>query len=350
MWIYRHLSQSFPYRAGGKFSFLEYLDSVPLRSCGTLQPVTHELQSADHNQCVRFTTVAHPPKQDGYSFAVRPQKIFSNVENPAQILGSPTLILSPTSLVQSATAPCEMSDHLLFDSRGRPAFGCRVIHSAVLQLSCVQVINKAKRVVSVAYLIRENVLPKRGQVKRPDKCCTLDVQEGERAILIRGSKDWGICIGKWQGVVKGVPGVPGVSGTKGTPGTSETPAIRGIPGIKGKPGTKGQPGSLSVKFFSLTEKQEWKRVEKCGNQFSIYLLGKRKKINVDLKPVQSHFQQRCKMFPRRLHLGFQLPFSIFSANLITRQNGTTAAILHLQSVKMPRSRNHEEYTTKTCCL
>ena len=91
-------------------------------------------------------------------------------------------------LVHSATAPCEMSVHLLFDSRGRPAFVCRVIHSAVLQLSCVQVINKAQRVVSVAYLIRENVLPKRGQVKKPDKCCTLDVQEGERAILIRGSK------------------------------------------------------------------------------------------------------------------------------------------------------------------
>ena len=60
MWIYRYLSQSFPYQAGGKYSFLEYLDSVPLRSCGTLKPVTHELQLADHNQCVRFTTVAHP--------------------------------------------------------------------------------------------------------------------------------------------------------------------------------------------------------------------------------------------------------------------------------------------------
>ena len=56
------------------------------------------------------------------------------------------------------------------------------------------------------------------------------------------------------------------------------------------------------------------------------------------------------MFPRQLHLGFQLPFFTFSANLITRQKGTMAAILHLQSVKMPRSRNHAEYTTKTCCL
>ena len=237
----------------------------------------------DHNQYVRVTTIAHPPKQDGYSFKVKPQKLFSNVDNPAQILTSPRLILSPVSLVQSATAPCEMSDHLLFDSRGRPAFVCRVIHSAVLQLSCVQVINKAQRVVGLAYLIRQNVLPKRGQVRKPDKCCTLDLQEGERAMLIRGSKDWGICIGKRQGVVEGVPGVPDVSGTKGTPGTSETPAIKGIPGIKGKPGTRREPGSLSVKFFSLTEKQEWKRVEKCGNQFSVYLLGKRKKINVDLK-------------------------------------------------------------------
>ena len=54
------------------------------------------------------------------------------------------------------------------------------------------------------------------------------------------------------------------------------------------------------------------------------------------------------MFPRRL--GFHLPFFTFSANLITRQKGTTAAILHLQSVKIPRSRNHAEYTTKTCLL
>ena len=148
----------------------------------------------DHNQYVRVTTIAHPPKQDGYSFKVKPQKLCSNVKNLAQLLRSPTLILSPVSLAQSAKAPCEMSDHLLFDSRGRPAFVCRVIHSAVLQLSCVQVINK---VVGLAYLIRQNVLPKRGQVRKPKKCCTLDLQEGERAMLIRGSKDWGICIGKW---------------------------------------------------------------------------------------------------------------------------------------------------------
>ena len=156
MLIYRKLSCSSPYHASARYSqFLEYLDRVPLR----LQSVTHELQMPDHNQYVRVTTVAHPPKQDGYSFKVRPQKLFSNVENPAQILRSPTLILSPVSLVQSATAPCEMSVHLLFDSRGRPAFACRVIHSAVLQLSCVQVINKAQRVVGVAYLIRKTFFP-----------------------------------------------------------------------------------------------------------------------------------------------------------------------------------------------
>ena len=125
-------------------------------------------------------------------------------------------------------------------------------------------------------------------------------------MLIRGSKDWGICIGKWQGVVKGVPGVPGVSGTKGTPGTSETPAIKGIPGIRGKPGTRGQPGSLSVKFFSLTEKQEWKPVEKCGNQISIYLLGKRKKINVDLKTGVISFPAEVKDVPEAIALGFSI--------------------------------------------
>ena len=72
-----------------------------------------------------------------------------------------------------------------------------------------------------------------------EKCCTLNEMAGERAILIRGSKDWGICVGKWEGFVKGVPGVPGV---KGTPGN---------PGVRGTPGIKGQPGFLAIKFFSL---------------------------------------------------------------------------------------------------
>ena len=163
MLTYRKLSCSSPYHASARYSqFLEYLDRVPLR----LQSVTHELQMPDHNQYVRVTTVAHPPKQDGYSFKVRPQKIFSNVESPAQILRSPTLILSPVSLFQSATAPCEMSDHLLFDSRGQ----LLLYQPTTCNLSFVQMMNLANSCIIVGekkinyiflldWLILENTFP-----------------------------------------------------------------------------------------------------------------------------------------------------------------------------------------------
>lgn len=67
----------------------------------------------------------------------------------------------------------------------------------------------------------------------------LNQQEGERVIFIRGSKDWGICVGKWDGFVKGVFGVFGVKGECGKLG------VKGIFGIK------GQLGRLIFKFFLL---------------------------------------------------------------------------------------------------
>ena len=152
-------------------------------------------------------------------------------------------MLPPASLARSSTALCEMSVLRLLDWR-EDAFACRVMHSAVLQFSSVEVINKVGNVVGTAHLIGSHILPKPEQVCEPEKCCTLNEQDGERALLIRGSKDWGICIGKWDGFVKGVWGRLGRKGEPGKPGT------------RGTPGIEGQPGSLSIKFFSLSGRQE----------------------------------------------------------------------------------------------
>ena len=116
-----------------------------------------------------------------------------------------------------------MSVHWLLDYRGRKVFTCRVMHSAQLQLSSAEVIDYSGNVVSSAHLIRGDVLPIIGQVRNPEKCCTMDQTVGERAILIRGSKDWGICIEKWEGCVKGVPGKPGVPPVPGVPGKPDEP-------------------------------------------------------------------------------------------------------------------------------
>ena len=103
------------------YLFLSYLTGrVPYKSAVKSEPVTHELAIAD-NVIVRFTTVANPPKHDKYHFAVMPNRNFSTVQRPAQILSSPTLILSPQSLAQPSS-PCALSVHRLFDYGKREEF------------------------------------------------------------------------------------------------------------------------------------------------------------------------------------------------------------------------------------
>ena len=129
------------------------------------------------------------------------------------------------------------------------------MHSTLLQLSSVEVIfNNAGMVVSTAHVVSGDAIPLIQQVSKPNKRCTPKKEKGERAVLIREKKDWGIFIGKWHGLVKGVPGVPGV---------------------KGIPGGKGQPGRLSLKFFALLGKQGWKQ-----EKFSINLLGGTSRVDV----------------------------------------------------------------------
>jgi len=168
------------------------------------------------------------------------------------------------------------------------------MHSALLLFSSVEVIDHAGRVVSTAHLIREDVIPTREQVKNTEKCCTMNEMAGERAVLIRGSQDWGICVGKWEGFVKGVPGVPGKEGTPDNPG------VKGIPGIK------GQPGHLSIKFFSLFGSCEWKHVEKRGDKFIIVLLGKKITVEVDLRSGMISFPPEVQDLPEAIALGFSI--------------------------------------------
>ena len=185
----------------------------------------------DHNQYVRVTTIAHPPKQDGYSgVQSETTKAMQQREKSRSTFKVPD-VNSFTGLLSSISEGTMRNVRPFAVRFPRTTSGCM----------------SSNTLCSIAALVCSGY----------QQSCWSGVSNPAKSI----------CIGKWQGVVEGVPGVPGLSGTKGTPGTSETPAIKGIPGIKGKPGTRRQPGSLSVKFFSLTEKQEWKRVEKCGISF-----------------------------------------------------------------------------------
>ena len=196
-------------------------------------------------QNVAFITVAYQRRILSYVFTVIPEKAFNCVEDVIQILilSRPTLSLSPALLAQSSSLSCEVAIHRLVDYRHREAFTCRVMHSALLQLSSVEIINNTGIVVSTAHVVSGDDTPLIQQVSKPNKRCAPKKEKGERALLIREKNDWGIFIGKWHGLVKGVPGVPGV---------------------KGIPGGKGQTGRLPLKFFAFFGKQGWKQISQIS--------------------------------------------------------------------------------------
>ena len=210
---------------------------------------------------------------------MKPHGTFQLLRDPSKISGSLTLFFPPASLACLPETSCETSTGQVFYGLNREAFTYRVMHSVALQLSSVEVINNDGNVVSTAHLIQSHTLPRQLQVSNKEANCTLN--EGERAFLVRGSKDWGICIGKWDGYVRGVPG------------TRET---RGIP---------GNPGYLEIKFFSLFETNKWIPVYKNNmNDFKIYF--PTGTFTVDRRTGEISFPAQVDHVPESIALGFAI--------------------------------------------
>jgi len=283
------------------------------------EPVAHELAIAE-NVIVRFTTVASPPIIEKYFFMVKPKKTdFSIKQHPAQILSSPTLILSPMALAQSSSTYCAWSVNRLFGHGQREVFTYRIMHSAQLLFSSVEVINHAGRIVSTAHVIRGDILPMREQVYNAEKCCTIDEKAGERAILIRGSQDWGICVGKWKGLVQGVPGVPGT------------------------PGIKGQPGHLSIEFFSLIGTRGWKHVRQREDKFSIVFGAlKNTTVDVDLRNGTISFPPEVHDVPEAIALGFSVAILHLLCQPYSQASCTRPSAAASGRIGKPRSIRNED--------
>ena len=195
------------------------------------------------------------------------------------------------------------------------------MHSVALQLSSVEVVNNDGNVVSTAHLIQNQVLPRQNQVNNKETNCTLN--EGERAFLIRGSKDWGICIGKWKGYVKGILSVaPNGPGKRGT---------RGIP---------GNPGHLTIKFFSLFGTNEWREVYNHPTIFSISLPGG--KWTVDLRTGEISFPEKVEHVPESIALGF----AIAMLHLLCQPYQPTAKPHQTISLKLSKPRRIDNENMK----
>ena len=178
-------------------SLLSYLDACPYGESTTGLPWVIDIPFSDARCVVRLATQLNPPVIEGYRFKVQPDKYFVNADHPSLVLSFPKLMLSPSDFAKTYL-PCESATHILLDCRGKEAFRCQVVHSTTAALSAVEIISLQGIVVASAHTISPNILPQKGSIKDHKRCAYINQTEGERAMLIRGPKDWGICIGKWQ--------------------------------------------------------------------------------------------------------------------------------------------------------
>ena len=232
------------------------------------QTVTHR-EDFSRDIFVKITAVAHPPLPKGYWFNVKPKEAFRHVSDAATILSTPMLSIFQ-SLSVSPSENCEMAQQEVFDSHDRLAFSCRVMHWGIRRgfhpMACVEVINNAGDVVSAAHLLQGNTLPSREQVSDPSGCCTLD--GNERAMLIRGNKDWGVCIGTWE---------------------------------------ENYPlNKLNIKLFCLTETQGWKSVHSYRDDTFLVELSKKIFLNVDLREGTITVRPDVAHVPESIALGFAI--------------------------------------------
>ena len=99
---------------------------------------------------------------------------------------------------------CITAQHMLRNRHGDSNFSVRIFHCAPLMTSRIQVLCKA-RVVVTAELISIDQLPLPFQVG--GDIPTLDPSIGERAVLIKNNTgDWAILIGSWVGYKRGKAG------------------------------------------------------------------------------------------------------------------------------------------------
>ena len=177
-------------------SLLPYLDSLYVAGPPPTHPWNIYIPFSD-SRSVRLTFILNPPAVEGYKFTIRQDLLFTKYDHPSLVLSFPQAMMAPNDFGKPYL-PCEAATHTLLDVRKRDAFRCRVVHSTEAVLSAVEIFSLHNVAVASAYSIKSAILPEKGSIEDEERCATLNQMKGERAMLIRGQKDWGICIGKWK--------------------------------------------------------------------------------------------------------------------------------------------------------
>ncbi|KAL9978859.1 hypothetical protein ACROYT_G016439 [Oculina patagonica] len=180
--------------AASRLDLLSYLEAVPFDD--TVPAISIDVP-LNRGQYTALLTIAidQPPIINKYCFDVQSGKICTQSNHPSKILSYPQLMLTPSDLAKPHL-PCDYSTNNILDWRGNQVFKCRVVHASNAALSAVEIIGNYDQVVASAHTISANMFPKQSTVEDQRNNIFLNRDEGERAMLVRGHKDWAVCIGK----------------------------------------------------------------------------------------------------------------------------------------------------------
>ena len=232
---------------------------------------------------LQFTTrILDRPEIIGYSFMVTTDKKIEikQLRHPADILAIPKLFLSPTTL-EKHSVPCEMLLHRVINNFNVESFFCRVVHSAQIKLSVIEIIDCYGNIVATSHLIDRETLPQQAQLDNYKRSCSYEPACGERAMLIKGRYDWGIAMGRWLFYNRNIFG--------------------------------GSPGHLQLGFFSMKGGNLYTEVNRSVNslEYSIALpcvdnAFRRCFMHVDLATGRVSIPMECDEVPEALALAVSI--------------------------------------------
>ena len=246
----------------------------PEAATASNRPIKIDVPFCRAQYTVKLTLKIDSPSINKHCFRVQPMKKFESCNHPSMVLRFPELMLSPSDLAK-VSVPCDSSTHPVL-WRGYRVFSYRVVHSSEALLSALEIINLYDQVVATSHTISPSTFPERSAVEDQQKNIVLNEDGGERAMLIRGNKDWGVCIGKLQ---------------------KASVVDRGI---------SGWPHYVAIKVYKLFGDRGWCSVRKLGYGVFAIQLDPDTTVQVDLKSSTVIISPRAQHIPQILALAFSV--------------------------------------------
>lgn len=286
--------------AGSQLDLLPYFEAVPFDYTARDLQITIDVPLNGGQYTAKLTIdIDQPPSIIKYCFDIQPEVHFTPGDHPSKILSCPQLMLSPKDLAKSHLA-CDYSIHPVLDWRGNRVFSCRVLHSSDAPLSAVEIINASSNVVASAHTLSPYTFPERIAVEDQRKNIFLNKDEGERAMLIRGDKDWAVCTGRLRIM---------------------NPANRGRGRWKQYFGGKKlrQQLYVSIKVYNLFGARGWCSVRKSKGGLFLIKFDSDTLVRIDLLKNRVVISPRAQNIPEILALA------------------SSISVLHLLCMPMPQS-------------